>query len=87
LLIICTQLHSLNLTCLVAGVLHRKAHHGTKLKTWLFARASCANTYNTPLGFEGRNVVINGSLLCNSGQHSHNTCQGYLELDTSCFQP
>ncbi len=44
-------------------------------------------TYNTPLGFEGRNVVINGSLLCSSGQHSHNMCQGYLELDTSCFRP
>jgi hypothetical protein len=45
LLIICTQLHSLNLTCLVAGVLHREAHHGTthELKTWLFARASCAS--------------------------------------------
>ncbi len=44
-------------------------------------------TYNTPLGFEGRNVVINGSLLCSNGQHSHNMCQGYLELDTSCFRP
>jgi len=42
LLIICTQLHSLNLTSLLAGVLHREAHHGTthELKTWLFARAS-----------------------------------------------
>jgi hypothetical protein len=44
-------------------------------------------TYYTPLGFEGRNAVINGSLQCSSGQHSHNTCQGYLELDASCFQP
>jgi hypothetical protein len=35
LLIICTQLHNLNLTCLIAGVLHREAHHGTthELKT------------------------------------------------------
>jgi hypothetical protein len=46
LLIICTQLHSLNLTSLLAGVLHREAHHGTthELKTWLFAKASCARS-------------------------------------------
>ncbi len=93
LLIICTQLHSLNLTSLLAGVYIEKLimepptswRHDCLQGPPTLGAVVC--TYNTPLGFEGRNVVINGSLLCNSGQHSHNMCQGYLELDTSCFRP
>jgi hypothetical protein len=79
LLIIYTQLRSLHLTCLVAGVLHRKAHHGTthEMKTWLSIRASCIRSYSLyiqyTIGVWRKKCSYQGNLLCSNGQHSHNT--------------
>jgi hypothetical protein len=56
LLIICIQLFNLNLTCLIAGVLHKEVHHGTthKLKTWLSTRASYTRSYSLYIQYTTR---------------------------------